>query len=78
VQDAIDAFLAAAKDPAHRPMLFHCASGNRAAAMWAFKRVYVDGWPTDKALSEAESVGLTQAQMKTWAADYLKAHPPAR
>ena len=75
VQPAIDAFLAAAKDAANRPMLFHCASGNRAAAMWAFKRVYVDGWPADKALSEAEAVGLTQAPMKTWAADYLKAHP---
>jgi uncharacterized protein (TIGR01244 family) len=78
VQPAIDAFLGAAKDPANRPMLFHCASGNRAAAMWAFKRVYVDGWPADKALGEAETVGLTQAPMKTWAADYLKSHPVAK
>jgi len=79
IQPAIDAFLAAAKDPANRPMLFHCASGNRASAMWAFKRVYVDGWTTEKALAEAETIGLTQAAMKTWAADYLKAHPaPAK
>jgi uncharacterized protein (TIGR01244 family) len=75
VQPAIDAFLAAAKDPANRPMLFHCASGNRASAMWAFKRVYIDGWPADKAITEAETIGLTQAPMKTWAVDYLKAHP---
>ena len=78
VQPAIDAFLAAAKDPTNRPILFHCASGNRASAMWAFKRVYVDGWPADKAIAEAETIGLTQAPMKTWAADYLKAHPAAK
>jgi uncharacterized protein (TIGR01244 family) len=70
-QPAVDAFLAAAKDPANRPLFFHCASGNRASAMWAIKRVMVDGWPRDKALAEAETIGLNQEPMKKWAADYL-------
>ena len=71
VKPAVDAFVAAVKDPANRPMLFHCTSGNRAAAMWAVKRVMVDGWPRDKALAEAEIIGLTQEAMKKWAEDYL-------
>jgi len=73
-QPAVDAFLAAAKDPSLRPMFFHCTAGPRAAAMWAVKRVMVDGWPRDKALAEAEAVGLTLETLKKWAADYLTAH----
>jgi uncharacterized protein (TIGR01244 family) len=73
VQPAVDAFLAAAKDPGNLPLFFHCTSGNRAAAMWAIKRVMVDGWPRDKAMAEAEAVGLTQEPMKKWAVDYLTA-----
>jgi len=71
VQPAVDAFLAVAKDPANRPLFFHCTAGPRAAAMWAIKRVMVDGWPKDQALAEAESVGLTLEAMKKWAVDYL-------
>jgi protein tyrosine phosphatase (PTP) superfamily phosphohydrolase (DUF442 family) len=52
-------------------MFFHCLAGPRAAAMWAIKRVMVDGWPRDKALAEAEAVGLTFEPVKKWAADYL-------
>jgi len=71
VQPAVDAFLAIAKDPANRPLYFHCASANRTAAMWAVKRVLVDGWPRDKALAEAETIGLTHDVMRQWAIDYL-------
>jgi uncharacterized protein (TIGR01244 family) len=74
IQPAVDTFLAAVKDPANRPMLFHCAAGARASAMWFFKRVLVDGWTIDKALPEAESIGLTSPALKTWAVDYVKAH----
>jgi len=71
-QPAIDTFLAAVKDPANRPMLFHCAAGVRASAMWFFKRVLVDGWTIEKALPEAESIGLTSAAYRQWAVDYVK------
>ena len=70
-QPVVDAFVSAVKDPANRPMLFHCAAGVRASAMWAIKRVVVDGWTKEKALAEAETIGLTQDAMKKWAADYL-------
>lgn len=69
---AVDTFLTAVKDPANRPMLFHCAAGTRAAAMWFFKRVLVDGWTVEKALPEAESIGLTAPAAQQWAVDYLK------
>jgi uncharacterized protein (TIGR01244 family) len=57
----VDAFLAAAKDPANRPLVFHCGSGPRASAFWLIKRVRVDGWPVDRAVKEAEELGLTPA-----------------
>jgi len=69
---AVDTFLAAVKDPANRPMLFHCAAGTRAAAMWLFKRVLVDGWTVEKAMPEAESIGLTSPAAQKWAAEYLQ------
>jgi uncharacterized protein (TIGR01244 family) len=71
VKPALDAFLAAVKDPANRPMLFHCASANRASGFWAIKRVVVDGWKKEKALAEAETIGLTHESMKQWAVEYL-------
>ena len=72
VKPALDAFLAAVKDPANRPMVFHCASGNRAAAFWAVKRVVIDGWTKERALAEAETLGLTQEPMRKWAEEYLQ------
>jgi uncharacterized protein (TIGR01244 family) len=70
----VDRFVAAARDPANQPMFIHCASGNRAAAMWLVKRAVVDGWPVDRATAEAEKLGLEHEQWKKFAADYAKAH----
>ena len=33
-------------------MMLHCASGGRASMFWAVKRVMIDGWTVDKAMSE--------------------------
>ncbi|MEI6668159.1 MAG: prolyl oligopeptidase family serine peptidase [Acidobacteriota bacterium] len=74
IEPAVDAFLAAVKNPVFRPMLFHCATGIRASAMWFFKRVLVEGWPADKAMAEAEALGLTSAPARQWALGYVKAH----
>ena len=69
-----DRFVIAARDPANQPMFIHCASGNRAAAMWLIKRAVVDGWPIDRATAEAEKLGLEHEPWKTYAIDYAKAH----
>jgi uncharacterized protein (TIGR01244 family) len=69
-----DRFVAAARDPANQPMFIHCASGNRAAAMWLIKRAVIDGWSIERATAEAERLGLEHEPWKTFAADYVKAH----
>ena len=37
-----DSFLKAITDPTNHPAFVHCASGNRAAAMWMIKRMRID------------------------------------
>ena len=70
----LDRFLEAARDPATNPMFVHCASGNRAAAVWLVKRALVDGWTVDRATEEAQGLGLTSAPLKQFALDYIKTH----
>jgi hypothetical protein len=52
----------------------HCASANRAAALWMIKRMNVDGWGADRAAEEAAALGLTNPALKTFALDYARAH----
>jgi uncharacterized protein (TIGR01244 family) len=70
----VDPFLKAVTDPANTPAFIHCASGNRASALWAIKRVKVDHWDLDKAMAEATDLGIHDA-LKKWVTDYLAAHP---
>jgi uncharacterized protein (TIGR01244 family) len=70
----VDTFLKAVTTPANEPAFIHCASGNRAAAMWFIKRVQVDGWSQDKAGEEAAGLGLTNPALKQFALDYLQSH----
>jgi uncharacterized protein (TIGR01244 family) len=69
-----DQFMKVITDPANSPAFIHCASGNRAAAMWMIKRILVDKWDADKASEEATQLGLTSQALKTFALDYAQAH----
>ena len=69
-----DAFVAAVTKPENNPAFVHCASANRAAAMWMIKRMVVDKWDADKAGTEAASLGLTNAALKTFAVEYATTH----
>jgi len=69
-----DQFLKIITEPGNVPAFIHCASGNRAAAMWLIKRVLVDKWDNDRASEEAAQLGLTSAALKTFALDYIQAH----
>jgi uncharacterized protein (TIGR01244 family) len=69
-----DKFLQAVNTPANQPAFIHCASGNRAAALWMIKRVVVDKWDTDRASEEATQLGLTSSALKTFALDYIQSH----
>ncbi len=69
-----DQFLKIITQPGNQPAFIHCASGNRAAAMWLIKRVLIDKWDNDRALEEAAQLGLTSSALKTFALDYIQNH----
>jgi uncharacterized protein (TIGR01244 family) len=69
-----DKFIATITTPGNEPAFIHCASGNRASAMWMIKRMVVDHWDADRAGTEAAALGLTNNALKTFALDYSKSH----
>ena len=69
-----DKFMKTITEPGTQPAFIHCASGNRAAAMWMIKRVLIDKWDNDRALDEAAQLGLTSEPLKKFALDYIQAH----
>ena len=70
----VAAFLQAVADPANQPVFIHCASGNRVGAMWLVKRMLQDGWDEQKAVAEAETIGLSSSSLKEFALSYVKTH----
>ena len=68
----VDNFLKAITAPGNQPAFVHCASGNRAAALWMIKRVEVDKWDIDRAESEAVALGMTSPAMKTFVMNHLQ------
>ena len=69
-----DRFLDAIKQPANQPAYIHCASANRAAAMWFIKRVQIDRWDNERAMKEAEALGLSSAPLKQFVTNYVTTH----
>jgi uncharacterized protein (TIGR01244 family) len=65
----VDHFLKAVTDQANQPAFIHCASANRAAALWMVKRIVVDKWDVERASTEASALGLTSSALKTFAID---------
>jgi protein tyrosine phosphatase (PTP) superfamily phosphohydrolase (DUF442 family) len=54
------------------PVFIHCAIGPRVGAFWMIRRVLRDGWEADKALEEANRIGLrNQTQLIEFAKDYI-------
>ena len=70
----VDQFIQAVGDPSAQPVFVHCASGNRAAALWMIKRMVVDGWDNERASAEATALGLTSPALKTFAQEYAANH----
>jgi uncharacterized protein (TIGR01244 family) len=68
----VDNFLKAITAPGNQPAFVHCASGNRAAALWMIKRVEVDKWDVDRAESEAVALGMTSPAMKAFVMNQLQ------
>ena len=70
----VDSFLKAVTDTKNQPAFVHCASGNRAAAMWMIKRMQLDKWDGERAGAEASALGLTNGALKTFALNYVESH----
>ena len=70
----VDRFLQTITQKGNQPAFIHCASGNRAAAMWFVKRVLVDKWDIERAGTEAAGLGLSNAGLKTFMMSYIDSH----
>lgn len=70
----VDAFLSTVSDKANQPVYIHCGSANRVGSVWLIKRVLQDGWPVEKATTEAKAIGLTNPALEKFALDYIAAH----
>ena len=69
----VDDFLKAVTNPRNQPAFIHCASANRAAALWMIKRVEVDKWDVERASAEAAALGLTSPALKTFVMNQIQA-----
>jgi uncharacterized protein (TIGR01244 family) len=67
-------FLGAVADKSNQPVFIHCGSANRVGAVWMIKRVLQDGWPVDRAQTEAQAIGLQNPQLLAFANTYIKEH----
>ena len=72
---AVRKFLDVVAAPENKYAYVYCHTGQRVATMWLVKRVRQDGWAFDRAMAEAESLGLTRPELKQFAADFLKGTP---
>ena len=70
----VDRFLSVVSDKANQPVYIHCGSANRVGAVWLVKRVVQDGWPVDKATTEAKAIGLTAPGLEKFALQYIASH----
>jgi uncharacterized protein (TIGR01244 family) len=70
----VDQFLSVVSNKANQPVYIHCGSANRVGAVWLIKRVMQDGWPIDKATTEAKAIGLTMPALEKFALDYIATH----
>lgn len=70
----VDTFLAAVADRSNQPVFIHCGSANRVGSVWMIKRALQDMWPVEKALVEAQAIGLRSEGLTTFATEYIKTH----
>lgn len=69
-----DKFLDALSTEGSQPAFIHCASGNRAGAMWMIKRMVVDHWDAQRAGEEAAALGMRSGALRQFAIDYAQTH----
>jgi uncharacterized protein (TIGR01244 family) len=73
-EKVVDSFLSAVATKNNQPVFIHCGSANRVGGMWMIKRALQDGWPVDRARTEAEAIGLRDPKLTAFATDYIQKH----
>ena len=68
----VETFLDTVSEPSNQPVYIHCGSANRVGALWLIKRVKLDGWAVDRALAEAETIGLRSKALREFALGYVQ------
>lgn len=71
-----DRFLELVADRENQPLFIHCGSGNRVAGLWLIKRLLVDKWTEERALSEAKALGLSSEALQKFALEYAARPKP--
>lgn len=69
-----DAFLKAVTDTANQPLFIHCGSANRVGSLWLIKRMLVDHWTEERAVTEAKAIGMSSETLQAFALEYVAAH----
>ncbi len=69
-----DEFLRVVANTDNQPLFIHCGSANRVGAMWLIKRMLVDKWTEEQAVTEAKAIGLSSEALQTFALDYVATH----
>jgi sulfide:quinone oxidoreductase len=69
-------FLQVMAAPENSHAYIYCHEGPRAATMWMIKRVRQDGWPLDRAMADAASLGLARPELKQFAPEFLSSSRP--
>ena len=70
----VDRFIDAIMSPGAQPAFIHCNAGNRAATMWAAKRLVVDHWDEERTMREAGPLGLTSPRLREFVLEYARRH----
>ena len=73
----IDAVRAFARDPAHRPVLVHCATANRVGALLLPYFALDEHLALDEAHRLAVEVGMRSPDYSQLALDYVRRHMPS-
>ncbi len=71
---ALDQFLDAISSPGAQPAFIHCQAGNRSAMMWFAKRLILDHWDEERAITEAGPLGLTSERLRAFVVEYARTH----
>ncbi len=70
----LERILAVVRDNRSRPMLFHCASGNRVGGAMIPHLMLEQGMSEEAAIEAAMRMGLRGADLLEWGLDYVRRH----